>query len=880
MNETKLEKIIEKCNGYFRTSPQGIEIIKEFGNGKSGSKVYLIEVNDSFDSKKNGKYILKISYENANEFLPEIFNTVELSRVQKSSITLKFPNYEYADTVENALFYVCDVAGSEFADPINICGNMIKGESILEIISRELLLEWNVNFSCKKVSLADYIEESIGIERLKPEKRIFKRIQRLIGDSLYPCFEYEGNIYPNPYFYLKKSQGPLSRQINAVIGQVHGDLNCNNVIVGRNIVNNSYNIYLIDYSHYKNNGYLFNDHAYLQLDMLLSGEASANVYEWNANVHHDLIKEYPNEGKYIYRFVKYIKNGIITFIKKYQSNNEDNCWIQYWCAQICAGLNWMNKNEMDEVKQALCFLYSSICLKELLCLLNYNIDNNANASLTLLGDDSERELWKILGKFNLEDNRYILISSCDSNRIDKEIFSSFVNIKWNGIFEITQNTDNEIRNYVLPKMKKRYGILYRTFPEINNHFTYELAPYWCSIQIPQNVNTKVWYKKTIQNEVANIVKSILQIRENYPIYIIVDGYELNKKILEEIITEIQFNAETSSIHIIFLDNYSIDIEEDNNLEIKNVSFSLENIAKCVSLSFCQEQDNNKIQLPQKDGKVYLEYDEANYVSMDFDIIHLSIGLNEYDNNNGYNFYHGAEPTWRDIAEHRDIDRLDYVSKWKEYIFDKIRGIGSDTVIACNLFHKAGAGGTTLSKRILWDFHSHYPCLFLKKISSGTVERLKLIYSKTKLPILIVVEITVGNITTVDLSNLRIELMNINIRALFICVSRMHNLDAKRYPNNFYLSSTPDMTMSPNECNEMHKIYTNMTDEQNCLENLYKLTNSPENEWRSLRQPFFYGLFTFGKDYTNIQSFVKKGIHNMNDKMSELIIMLAFMTKYS
>lgn len=872
--------VIAKCREYFRTSADGIDIIKEFGNGKSGNHVYLIEVKDSGDFSKVGKYILKVCSDWDREFINEIFSTMELSRIQKNTGLLHFPKYEYAGEVNHALFYIYDVAGNAFMDTINISGNVSQGHSILETISRELLLGWNREILYKEVCLSEYIDESVGSERLKIEGRLFQRVQKLIGDALVPVFKYEENVYPNPYYHLKNLQGPLMKKINALTGNIHGDLNRNNIIIDRGIESKNNKIYLIDFSHYKNNGYLFNDHAYLQLDLLLSAEAISNIYEWNSKVTHDLMLQDKKGEKNNFRFIRYIKNGIITFINKYQNNNKENCWMQYWCAQISAGLNWMNKKDLDDKKQALCLLYTSICLKELLRLLSFEIGNETNATLTLLGNNTEREIWKVLDKFDVEDNRYILISSCNSTYISKEDFACFGAVKWEGIFEITSYANNEIRDYFWPRLKKKYGIQYKFLPEDNGKAIYELAPYWCTIQVPKKGNIKIWYKKTIQDQIEKLAKGILNVRENYPIYIIVDAQGINRKIIEEIITEIQINAGTASVHIFVLNNDSIDVEEDENVKIQNVSFSLDNIAKCVSLAFNQETDNKKVRLPQKEGKVYLEDEEVNYISIDFDIIHSALGWDGNDDDDGVAFYRGAEPTWKDILEHRDIDRADYVFNWKKNISDRMQGIGSNTVIACNLFHRAGAGGTTLSRRILWDFHTMYPCLILRKIGSGTIERLKLIYDKTKLPSLIVVEITAGNITHVDISNMRIELINKGIRALFICVSRIHNMDAKRHSNNFYLTTTPEMTMSSDECEKMYNEYKRMTQESSCLENLYKLTWGSEKEWESLRQPFFYGLFAFDKDYTNIQGFVKKGMQNVDNNMSELIVMLAFMTKYS
>lgn len=131
-------------------------------------------------------------------------------------------------------------------------------------------MNWNADFLNRSINLMQLIEEGIGIKRLIVEGRIAQRIQNLIGDNLVPSFTYADNTFPNPYYYLKSESSPLKKNINALVGKVHGDLNENNIIIKQNIWDKSFDVYMIDYSHYRNNGFLFTDHAYLQLNLLLT----------------------------------------------------------------------------------------------------------------------------------------------------------------------------------------------------------------------------------------------------------------------------------------------------------------------------------------------------------------------------------------------------------------------------------------------------------------------------------------------------------------------------------------------------------------------------------------------------------------------------------
>lgn len=267
MKERTIDQIIEKCRNYFGTSTNGIEKVKEFGDGKSGNTVLMIEVLDAVENEKNGRYVLKISFEKEAEFMNEIVNTVELGKNQENLNGIHFPKYETAGEVDGALYYIYDVAGSELSDTICLSSETSSGGSVLEKISTELLINWNKKFDNKKVTLLECIKEMIGTKRLEIDGRVAERVTSFIGDVLSPSFAYEGDILPNPYYFLSNISGPLGRDITAVIGKIHGDLNKNNIIVNRNFMDNSYETYLIDYSHYRNNGYLFFDHAYLQLNI-------------------------------------------------------------------------------------------------------------------------------------------------------------------------------------------------------------------------------------------------------------------------------------------------------------------------------------------------------------------------------------------------------------------------------------------------------------------------------------------------------------------------------------------------------------------------------------------------------------------------------------
>jgi len=881
LKEKIVDKVLEKCGEYFGTSEQGIKKVKEFGDGKSGNRVFLIEVLDAYETEKNGHYVLKICFEDTEEFFNEIVNTVELGNKERNTCDICFPKYEISGKVDNTLYYIYDVAGSELNDTIQLSNTMKTGGSVLEKISREILMGWNEKFRNEQVSIAKCIREMVGPKRLELSGRISERIGQLIGDILTPAYYYDNELLPNPYYFLNNMSGPLERNINAVIGNTHGDLNCNNIIINKNYLSGNFEIYFIDFSHYKKNGFLFFDNAYLQFNLLLTGQSAANVFEWYTEITD--IASGSNEKKN--HLIRYIADGVFAFINKCQPQNSDNCIIQYISANIAVGLNWMNKCSNDEVRQVLSFLYASVYLKQLLGMIHYNYEIETDCRITLLGGNKERDIWEILNHFNTADNRYVLLSSCDTDSIEKEKFEFLTGVKWEGIFHVIKTANDEMSKDFLPKVRKKYGIQYKFFSEENENMNYEMAPTWCTIQIPVSGNMKVWYRQKVQKEINKLLKAVLNMRENEPIYIIIDGNDWNHRILEDILIDIQVNAGKSPIHVICLNDIQMNLEADDYISVERVKYSLHDIASCVAVTLKQEE-HRSVWLPKKSfdtikrEKWYLEDEEINYLSIDLEIITHQSKWDDARGDAGEAFYRGAEPSWEDIAEHRDRDRDDYIREWKKSIENRINKLGAGVVNSMHLFHRAGAGGTTLSRRILWDFHTLFPCMILKKIGKETYERLKVIYDNTMLPVLIIAEIRAGSITQIDIDNLRIELISKGVRALFICVSRVNNINIQQYSTNFYLTSEPKMTMSDDEREDMFGIYSKMTSDDGAKKNLEMLTWGDNEDWGELRQPFFYGLFTFEKEYSSISEFINKGMENMNSNIKKAILALAFVTSYS
>jgi hypothetical protein len=77
---------------------------------------------------------------------------------------------------------------------------------------------------------------------------------------------------------------------------------------------------------------------------------------------------------------------------------------------------------------------------------------------------------------------------------------------------------------------------------------------------------------------------------------------------------------------------------------------------------------------------------------------------------GRDFLRGAPVSWCDLANHIDVERTK-AENLKRILDAELK---RRHAVRINLYHAAGAGGTTLAYRMLWDYRRSYPCAVLNE----------------------------------------------------------------------------------------------------------------------------------------------------------------------
>lgn len=885
--------IFDKLAEHFQCTSQDIVINKQFSEGKSGDVVLLICVQKAAIYSDCGSYVLKIF---SSESVHEEIGHTYMANEHTDGTHILTPTLRLFGM--SPPFYLYDKAGDEFMHATSLSElEPYTTASCLVLLSQNLMSEWNANPQLCQESLYSLIRNWLGEQRLEPFSRLSQRIEAQITDELAVSFRFHKRSYPNPLYYLLGDSSPLAMgkaNLQCVLyGQIHGDLNANNIIAQKLPGNTGYQFTLIDFEQYRPQAPLLFDQAYLLLCVLMQDAESSTLIEWSEKIEifFNCLRELgklQSRNKPPFSYMQAHLDAMKYFINHQQQHNRSAVVWQLLAAHVAVGLNFLNKRSIGDRQQKMALLYASSALRALLESLDIAVDEWTDPPSLQSGLGENPELWRQVDRFS-PDNRYILLTSCSEDTATAEIMQYLSPIKWLMVIEMNCLTENPIRDQILPIYKRSQGYRIYEIPS-EERFEFEAAPTWLHLSIPTSQkNLTLYYNRYLQRELRQCLSAALSIRENEHLFIISDFTDIEPTLGQALLQDILLQAgENTLVHIISLNDFPLDFDPEESLHCIISKSSLADLGRSVHLFLDTHYDPTEVRIPHKDGMRRISPELVSNLSNDMVLVHRNITYAAKDDN-GEGFYHGNEVTWLDIANGRDVLRLDYETHLKDLITSKLEQVSTGAGTVLKLFHRPGGGGTTLSRRIAWDFCVKYPTVMLHTLSSQTAERLKELYRTTVLPILVIAEISDGQISQDRISMLRRELIPKSIRVLFLFVSRTTNRERSRTDNTFYLPNTENLSMASEEAQMMYERFSGRLrllagDEEYAkdisqrIEDLGLLTYAMENV--ELRQPFFYGLYTYGSGFRGITKYVEHNIQNCNPNERKTLQILSMITVFS
>lgn len=659
---------------------------------------------------------------------------------------------------------------------------------------------------------------------------------------------------------------------------MHGDLHQRNILV----LNDDSDYAVIDYDSVTKNFLLF-DQAYLELNVYMQIMKEYNLEEWTEGIRYVFELENEPRTSVEYANIIAIQKRIFSGIEQWYDEEyplcKDSCYVQFQLARAAAGINYLSKSAItDDSEQIKYIIYIGYGLKKIFELLQYKWNKNDVTRIVNQEKDSEyvKSLWNECGKLRNEYIKVLITDDLYSVEKRKKLHN-IGEVKWQLIVDVgAAIAPEDLITEISPIIKKYNRISYVNKDNVDDNSIQNSTALLEAKLGKQMSDFEHWIM--FRKYFLPVIRTVCS---NEPFKAVLFVLDLpNSDIIRERFLAMLWEEELlrkGSRFVCFgkksdLQLETVELERKNIRYFQHSSMDLEDLASVIDVyGLHREQISKEIRLPSiesLDG--VLTQEEWNDYSAVIEIVYQDCEQNSMDYTDGESFYKGNEISWLDLAQRKDIEWKEY-GKWKELILKKLQ---TERIAECRLSHGAGAGGTTLSRRLMWDIKDSYPTVRVKKYNKNTATVIVELYRKTGKTVFVVCEMGSTVITEEEFETMKRVVNAQSCRALFLRIERS---SLKEENAEIYLSEE----LEDSDARKFCQIYSSMTDIPGRISNLNSITyDFYRDEWRGQRCPFFYGFYTYQEEYIGLKPFLKASVERCDDNIKNILIDLSLVTLYS
>ena len=499
---------------------------------------------------------------------------------------------------------------------------------------------------------------------------------------------------------------------------------------------------------------------------------------------------------------------------------------------------------------------------------------NENAKLELIDDflygDGKGwyEILEDTSEFNSAYS-YVLITK----KIDLIDVNGLFSLKWDLVIDM--DPDSEIsglmHNYTSIK-----GITprIRTLDSVNSQrkISFSHMPYWImangTSDIPDSVvDPKKWgtahgkyltgLLEEFHKEYSKPVKAFVYPLEN----------EKNFRKIIDTFNDVYDGGDEIDFCVLSADGEYSFIDDEN---FKISTLSIEEFAHDLG-KYNQDSkygmDLIKRELPAENGKrISLDDNFIIELGDSFDTVFIDIDREDELNSEKCNriaFYKGVqEISWYGLRNNFDVIQHDK-KKIEEKITQDMKDRGR---LLRKVYYVPGIGGTTLMRRLAWEFRETYPTFILNRLNEQTGKNLQKIYDITHCPLLIFADN--NNIEFDEVENLQIELKRMGF-AFVICYFQ-RKLKGIRNGNKgsiYTIVESLDMSEARQMQTKLQEVLDD-EDERKAFDKHIKECNVFD------MLPFVFSMYAFDKEFRGIKPYIANFLERMNDQSKKIIFALS------
>ncbi|XP_069136327.1 LOW QUALITY PROTEIN: uncharacterized protein [Argopecten irradians] len=511
-----------------------------------------------------------------------------------------------------------------------------------------------------------------------------------------------------------------------------------------------------------------------------------------------------------------------------------------------------------------------------------------------------RELEKII---NLRKDHFVLISGDIPRGLPRAGAISL--IPWIAVFDMDSHSRDigllrENEQFISSQRSLHVSTWREPAPSI-----VEEGTRWCFIRgrrddpnskINPPDDVRVWYK-TVQTSLDAHIEQLRKFASGYTILTVVLIWPADETIapfLQKMVLKLDESIEPAPKFVLFMSSnpttsmgqavYELLCSEYKQtltifqLELKDMMSGLTSFLKRS-----ETPKNKKFELPHSDECLNNNITDENaaWLREDVDVLFRTCPYaNVEDELNVLQeekkkFYRGGTLHWSTWygCDSRSLDvPRDLRDKFTLIIQDHIN---ENRGCLLYLYHDPGSGGTTLSQRLLWDFHTQVPCVHLKTRTYTSIrtlkERIEFLYDKTFLPVILLVD---GE----DEMKVKSMFRELNARSpiIIICVKRHpfqendKKVSFQKLKGHVSVGEAKNLALQYIEqCKDDQK-------KVNELKRLYEEVKS-----KRLHCLYEFGLTAFLHEFTGLTSYVRGYLqHHINHSaksMDETVRILGYLS---
>lgn len=489
--------------------------------------------------------------------------------------------------------------------------------------------------------------------------------------------------------------------------------------------------------------------------------------------------------------------------------------------------------------------------------------------------------WQDWGEFkeacdNFDDRRHYILVTSPLSHLDQSILEAFAHVSWSSVVDFDTSSDEHgLLTAIRSRTVERHII--GSVKGDRRSFNPWKNTYWFSARglngLTQTLVKKDgWrqWRSLYSSELDSQFKHIARILLPDPVTFVIVWND--DSLLRHLRTTLEATTVFEDAKYVVVSDTTGRVRSviDEEYDPSFFDIPVAQLASGLSVEFpSYTMKSEEHTLPSKSGApIHVPNKQLAWLQSHLDLVHLGIRIDSQPSDDSeespYDFLRGGVVTWRELELRRDAERdvTDDIVRRAKADLDKRNTIRID------LFHVPGAGGTTVSRRVLWDLHRQFPCVVIgSSDSNGVAERIAYISSITGQYVLALVDS--ADVAEREIEDLYRLLQSRNIGCVLLGVSRRHSLP-RSGRRVFILNSRLSRKELPRF---VDKFVTLVPDRRDKIEEIDSDGNREE------QTAFYFGLTAFGEEYRGLSTYISNRISDLAEVQREMLVYLSIAFMY-